>query len=44
VSRRWSGFCTFARRAPYFSGAAIICVGLYIGWQGLTALAAVGAV
>ena len=40
VSRRWSGFGEFAHRAPYFSSAVIICVGLYVGWQGLTALAA----
>ena len=44
VSRRWAGFGTFARRAPYFSGALIICVGLYTGWQGLLALAAAGAI
>ncbi len=40
VSRRWSGFGVFARRAPYFSSAVIICVGLYVGWRGMTALAA----
>jgi nickel/cobalt exporter len=38
VSRRWSGFGAFAQRAPYFSSAVIICVGLYVGWQGLAAL------
>jgi nickel/cobalt exporter len=38
VASRWSGFSTFARRAPYASGALIILVGLYMGfegWQGL---------
>jgi nickel/cobalt transporter (NicO) family protein len=40
VSRRWSGFGAFAQRAPYFSSAVIICVGIYVGWQGLAALAA----
>lgn len=38
ASRRWSGFGTFARRAPYFSSFIIICVGLYtgyLGWVGL---------
>ena len=38
VASRWSGFATFARRAPYASGVLIILVGLYIGfegWQGL---------
>ena len=39
AARRWSGFGRFAQRAPYVSGALIICVGLYIGWQGLAALA-----
>jgi nickel/cobalt exporter len=34
VSRRWSGFSTFARRAPYVSAALIIAVGLYTGWLG----------
>ena len=41
VSRQWSGFGAFAQRAPYLSSAVIICVGLYVGWQGLAALAAV---
>lgn len=38
ASRRFSGFGTFARRAPYASSALIILVGLYIGYQGLQAL------
>jgi len=38
ASKRWSGFGEFARRAPYFSGALILLVGLYIGYQGLHAL------
>ena len=38
VSRRWGGFGEFARRAPYFSGALIVLVGLYVGYQGLRAL------
>ncbi|SDR52038.1 nickel/cobalt exporter [Rhizobiales bacterium GAS113] len=44
VSRRWSGFAALAQRAPYASGALIICVGLYVGWQGWSALAAAGAI
>jgi nickel/cobalt exporter len=44
VSRRGSGFGAFAQRAPYFSSAVIICVGLYVGWQGLSALAAAGVI
>jgi nickel/cobalt exporter len=40
VSRNWSGFGDLAQRAPYFSSAVIICVGLYVGWQGITALVA----
>lgn len=39
VSRRWSGFGEFARKAPYFSGALIVVVGLYVGYQGVHALA-----
>jgi len=41
VSKRWSGFGTFARRAPYFSSALVIAVSLYTGyqaWLGLSAL------
>jgi len=38
VSKRWSGFGAFARKAPYFSGALIMLVGLYIGYQGLHGL------
>ncbi len=38
VSRHWSGFGTFARKAPYFSSALIVLVGLYVGYQGVRAL------
>lgn len=38
VSKRWSGFGDFARKAPYLSGVLIILVGLYVGYQGLHAL------
>ncbi len=38
ASRRFAGFGTFARRAPYASSALIIVVGLYLGYQGLHAL------
>ena len=34
VSSRWSGFSTFARRAPYASALVIVLVGLYTGWLG----------
>jgi nickel/cobalt transporter (NicO) family protein len=44
VSRRWSSFGAIAARAPYLSSALIICVGLYVGWQGIHALAAAGAI
>jgi hypothetical protein len=40
VARRWSGFGAIAAQAPYLSSALIICVGLYVGWQGVHALAA----
>lgn len=39
VSRRWSGFGAFARRAPYVSGALISFVGLYVIVEGARALA-----
>lgn len=39
VANRWSGFDAFARRAPYASGLLIILVGLYMGFQGWSALA-----
>jgi nickel/cobalt exporter len=38
VSKRWGGFGEFARKAPYFSGALIVLVGLYVGYQGLRTL------
>ncbi|WP_028450115.1 nickel/cobalt efflux protein RcnA [Chitinibacter tainanensis] len=34
VSTRWNGFGEFARKAPYFSGALIMLVGLYVGYHG----------
>lgn len=40
VSRKWGGFGNFARKAPYFSGALIMLVGVFIGYQGMTALGA----
>lgn len=40
VSKRWGGFGEFARKAPYFSGALIILVGLYVGYQGYIGLPA----
>ncbi len=38
ASKRWSGFGEFARKLPYFSGTLILLVGLYVGYQGLSAL------
>lgn len=40
ASRRFAGFGTFARRAPYVSGLLIIGIGLYTGYLGWAALAA----
>ena len=40
ASRRWRGFGEFARKAPYFSSALILVVGVVVGWQGLSALMA----
>lgn len=39
VSKRWAGFGEIARKAPYFSGVLISLVGIYIGYQGWTAIA-----
>lgn len=39
VSRRWSGFGAFARKAPYFSGVLITLVGLYVVYQGAVGIA-----
>ena len=39
ISKSWSGFGEFARKAPYFSGILILLVGLYVGYQGFHALA-----
>jgi nickel/cobalt exporter len=38
AAKRWSGFGEIARKAPYFSGALICGVGLYMGYSGLRAL------
>lgn len=38
VSKRWSGFGEFARKAPYISGVLILMVGVYVGHQGLQSL------
>lgn len=38
VSRRWSGFGALARKAPYFSSAVIVLVGLYVLYSGWVAL------
>lgn len=38
VSKKWSGFGEIARKAPYVSGAVILLVGLYVGYQGLMTL------
>jgi nickel/cobalt exporter len=38
MSKRWSGFSAFARKAPYMSGAIIVLIGLYVSYSGLHAL------
>ncbi|HYM43054.1 MAG TPA: nickel/cobalt efflux transporter [Steroidobacteraceae bacterium] len=38
AARRFRGFTDIARRAPYFSGALILLVGCYVGYQGWHAL------
>lgn len=42
AGKRWTGFQIIARRAPYFSSVLIICVGLYVGYQGWRGLSMVG--
>jgi nickel/cobalt transporter (NicO) family protein len=44
ASKRFSGFGTFARRAPYASSALIILVGLYVGYHGIQSLHDAGVV
>ena len=39
VSQRWSGFGELSRKAPWFSGALIIVVGIYMMGHGISALA-----
>jgi nickel/cobalt transporter (NicO) family protein len=39
IQKRWSGFSTLARRAPYASGVLMLLIALYMGvsgWIGLT--------
>jgi ABC-type nickel/cobalt efflux system permease component RcnA len=38
AARRWAGFGAFADHAPYISGGLIVLVGLYVGYQGWSAL------
>jgi nickel/cobalt exporter len=40
VSKRWTGFGEFARKAPFFSGSLILLVGLYVGYSGWQTLPA----
>lgn len=38
ATRRWPALGQWIRRAPYASSALIVLVGLYVAWQGWTAL------
>lgn len=38
IQKRWSGFSTFARRAPYASGALMLLIGVYMGVIGINGL------
>ncbi len=40
VGKRWDGFEKLGRRAPYFSGTLIVCIGLYVGYHGVATLVA----
>jgi nickel/cobalt exporter len=44
LSTRFTGFGGFATRAPYLASAVIIVMGLYLGYEGLHALSAAGAI
>ncbi|MDI5424916.1 hypothetical protein MJM99_33860, partial [Salmonella enterica subsp. enterica serovar Kentucky] len=43
AAKRWSGFSTLARRAPYFSSILIGLVGVYMGIHGYTGIKVNGA-
>ena len=38
IQKRWSGFSTLARRAPYASGALMLLIALYMGVSGWISL------
>lgn len=38
VQKRWSGFSTFAQRAPYASSALMVLIALYMGYAGVNGL------
>ena len=38
VQKRWSGFSTFSRRAPYASGVLMLLIALYMGYSGIEGL------
>ena len=35
ISKRWSGFGSWSRKAPYFSSGVMILIGCYVGFEGL---------
>ena len=35
VSKRWSGFGSWSRKAPYFSSGVMILIGCYVAFEGL---------
>jgi nickel/cobalt exporter len=38
VAKRWKGFGSLSRNAPFFSSGLIILVGLYMAWHGISGL------
>lgn len=38
IQKRWNGFDSFARRAPYASGILMLMIALYMGYSGWTGL------
>ena len=38
MSKKFTGFGDIVRKAPYISSVLILCVGIYLGYEGLSHL------
>lgn len=38
ISKKFTGFGDIIRKAPYISSVLILCIGVYIGYEGLSHL------